>query len=237
MKIDLGKYDHIMLDMNGTFLFDFDRFDESQNFGETYVRTGYTNVSEQEAQRYVRGAYDHMIVRYIDEAYYHRFPTVPAAISASARETLAPDIIGELTDTFALHELGVLPPTHKQALDKLAAKHPLSVLSNLWAPKHRWLKKFPEWGIHQHFKALHFSSDGSEMKPHKAFFNRALTNLQLSPKQVLYVGDSYRCDVMGAIGAGVDVVWLAGNKAPVTQLPGHIATCVDLPDFVARTGL
>ena len=234
MKIDLGKYDHVMLDMNGTFLFDFDRFDESQNFGATYVKTGYTSLSELEAQRYVRQAYDHMIVRYVDEAFYHRFPTVPAAIRATAQETLPLQVIEELTDTFALHELGILPLTHKRALDELSSSHPLSVLSNLWAPKKRWLENMPSWGINQHFKALHFSSDGNEMKPHKAFFNRALGDLELSPKQVLYVGDSYRCDVMGAIGAGVDVVWLAGDKDPVEHLPGHIATCVDLPDFVSR---
>ncbi len=234
MKIDLGKYDHLMLDMNGTFLFEFDRFDESQNFGETYVKTGYTSLSESEAQKFVRQAYDHLAVRYIDEAYYHRFPSVQEAIKDTADVELPEEIVEELTDTFALHELGVLPETHKRSLDQLADKYPLSVLSNLWAPKKRWLDNMPSWEINQHFEAMHFSSDGVEMKPHPAFFNRALADLQLSPKQVLYVGDSYRCDVMGALGAKVDVVWLAGNKAPVEHLEGHLATCVDLPDFVSR---
>ncbi|MFK8055153.1 MAG: HAD family hydrolase [Saprospiraceae bacterium] len=234
MQIDLSKYDHVMLDMNGTFIFDFDNFDESQNFGATYIKAGYTNLTEQESQRYVRQAYDHMIVRYVDEAYYHRFPSVRQAIEATAQEALSSEVVEELVDTFALHELGILPDAHKRTLDQLAEKHPLSVLSNLWAPKQRWLDKMPSWGINQHFSDLHFSSDGNEMKPHSAFFNRALTDLQLSPKQVLYVGDSYRCDVLGAIGAGVDVVWLAGDKPAVAHRKGHIATCVDLPDFASR---
>lgn len=234
MKVDLGRYDHVMLDMNGTFLFDFDRFDESQNFGQTYIDAGYSNLTAAQAQQFVRRAYDYMVVRYVDEAYYHQFPSVKEAIIATAQEQLPEEILHELTDTFALHELGVLPDPHKQALDQLASKFPLSVLSNLWAPKHRWLKKMPSWGIHQHFSALHFSSDGDEMKPHAAFFNRALSDLQLSPKQVLYVGDSYRCDVMGAVGAGIDVVWLAGDKPPVNLRPGHVATHADLPEFVSR---
>ena len=234
MKIDLGKYDHIMLDMNGTFLMDFDRFDESQNFGETYVKTGYSNLSEEDSNECVRKAYEYMAVRYVDEAYYHRFPSVQHSINATSAEELRPEVVEELTDTFALHELGVLPETHKRALDLLADKYPLSVLSNLWAPKTRWLAKLPSWGINQHFKALHFSSDGDEMKPHPAFFKRALTDLELAPKQVLYVGDSYRCDVMGAIKAEVDVVWLAGNKPDVPHQKGHIATCIDLPDFASR---
>ncbi len=234
MKIDLAKYDHVMLDMNGTFLFEFDRFDESQKFGETYVNTGYNDLSEAEAQKFVRQAYDYLAVRYVDEAYYHRFPSVQQAVKSTSQVNLPPRIVEEITDTFALHELGILPDTHKQSLDQLAEKHPLSVLSNLWAPKQRWLDKMPTWGINQHFKALHFSSDGHEMKPHPAFFNRALQDLQLSPKQVLYVGDSYRCDVMGAIGAGVDVVWLAGDKPNVKHVEGHIATFIDLPDFVSR---
>ena len=234
MKIDLGKYDHVMLDMNGTFLFEFDRFDESQKFGETYVKTGYTNLSEREAHNFVREAYNYLAVRYIDEAYYHRFPSVQQAIEATAKVELPFEILEEITDTFALHEFGNLPETHKRSLDQLAEKYPLSILSNLWAPKNRWLDKMPAWGINQHFEAMHFSSDGNEMKPHAAFFNRALSDLQLSPKQVLYVGDSYRCDVMGAIGSGIDVVWLAGDKPAVNHLEGHLATCVDLPDFVSR---
>jgi len=234
MKIDLGKYDHVMLDMNGTFLFDFDRFDESQNFGKTYIRSGYTNLSEEASQKLVRQAYDHMAVRYVDEAYYHQFPSVQQAVVATAREVLSADGIEELTDTFAQHELGILPEKHRRALDTLVEKRPLSVLSNLWAPKKRWLDMLPSWGLSQHFKALHFSSDGNEMKPHPAFFNRALKDLQLSPKQVLYVGDSYRCDVMGASGAGVDVVWLAGDKEHVPHRKGQIATCKDLPDFISK---
>jgi HAD superfamily hydrolase (TIGR01662 family) len=45
-------------------------------------------------------------------------------------------------------------------------------------------------------------------KPHPDIFHQALAQMDLSPDRVLYVGDSYRHDVIGARNAGVDAVLL-----------------------------
>ena len=227
----LDAYEHILLDMNGTFVFGFDRFGLDEDFGATYERRGHASLAREEAQARVRAAYDYMAVRYIDEAYYHRFPTVAEALRATSDgRVLAQAVVDELVDTFTQHELGYLPDTHREALYRLRENKPLSVLSNLWAPKDQWLDKFAEWGIADLFDHLHFSSDGAEMKPHPAFFERALSYIGLSPKRVLYVGDSYRCDVMGARGVGMDVVWLSGGKE---DDPGHATAVAE--DLVSLT--
>lgn len=211
MKFDLDRYDHLLLDMNGTFVLEFDRFGPEQDFGATYQRLGYQSLAPDEAQQRVRAAHNYMTVRYTDEAYYANFPSVTKAFLETSTSVFSAEVTNELVATFTAHELGVLPPGYKVVLKNLSARKPLSLLSNLWAPKDRWLEQFAHWGISDYFQRLHFSSDGAEIKPHPAFFNRALQPIrQGNPAaRVLYVGDSYRCDVLGAVAAGIDVVWLS----------------------------
>jgi HAD superfamily hydrolase (TIGR01549 family) len=45
-------------------------------------------------------------------------------------------------------------------------------------------------------------------KPSPAFFRMALAQAGVGPGEALMVGDSYRADVRGAWGAGMDAVWL-----------------------------
>jgi putative hydrolase of the HAD superfamily len=45
-------------------------------------------------------------------------------------------------------------------------------------------------------------------KPNPAFFRMALDRSGVRPGEALMVGDSYRADVRGAWGAGMDAVWL-----------------------------
>lgn len=228
----LTDYDHVLLDMNGTFLFDFDKFGPEQDFGSTYVSLGYRGLTPAEAQAHVRRAYDYLAVRYIDETYYDSFPSVTRALRASGGEQLTDQTIEELVDTFAVHEFGVLPQGHKEALTRLAQIRPVSVLSNLWAPKQRWLAAFEAWGIADLFDALHFSSDGASMKPHPTFFDQALRAIWAKnpTARVVHVGDSYRCDVAGALGAGIDAVWLSEQREVGSREQGLVAR---FPDFIS----
>ncbi len=237
MRFDLEPYDHVLLDMNGTFVFEFDRFGPEQNFGETYQSLGYQVLSSDEAHRRVRAAYDYMAVRYTDEAHYANFPRVAEALVKTSTNVLPPQIIDELVATFSAHELGVLPQPYKTALENLSARKLLSVLSNLWAPKDRWLEQFAQWGISDYFHRLHFSSDGPEIKPHPAFFNRALRPIrQENPTaRVLYVGDSYRCDVLGAVAVGIDVVWLSTEESDRRTEGEPVAQFANLLEFVSAT--
>lgn len=45
-------------------------------------------------------------------------------------------------------------------------------------------------------------------KPNPAFFRVAAENVGVEPAEALMVGDSYRADVSGAWGAGMDALWL-----------------------------
>jgi putative hydrolase of the HAD superfamily len=62
-------------------------------------------------------------------------------------------------------------------------------------------------------------------KPDVCIFQRGLTELELAPAEVLYVGDHPVNDVLGASAAGLTPVWLKGtyswptdHKEPKFQL-------------------
>ncbi len=236
-KFNLDRYDHLLLDMNGTFVFDFDRFGPEQNFGATYAALGYRSLGQEEAHRRVRAAHDYMAARYVNEAYYANFPSVAEAVAQTSPKALTTEVINELVATFAAHELGVLPSGYKVALKNLSDRKPLSLLSNLWCPKERWLDQFAQWGIADYFRSRYFSSDGREIKPHPVFFNRALQPIrQGNPAaRVLYVGDSYRCDVLGAVAAGIDAVWLSTDESVRITEGQPVAKFANLLEFEEAT--
>ncbi len=72
-------------------------------------------------------------------------------------------------------------------------------------------------------------------KPNPAGFHHACDQLGVAPADLVYVGDSYRCDVEGGLAAGVRPVWVDrwGTTLPVPdgvtritgldQLPGALA--------------
>lgn len=76
-------------------------------------------------------------------------------------------------------------------------------------------------GIGELFQfSLQAGPDG-RMKPYADLFLAAAKRLQVSPAQILHIGDSHRADVMGALNAGSQAAWLDLNQSTVAILP-HI---------------
>lgn len=76
-------------------------------------------------------------------------------------------------------------------------------------------------GIGELFEfSLQAGPDG-KMKPYSDLFHAAVTRLQVSPAEILHIGDSHRADVMGALNAGCQAAWLDHYQSPVAVLP-HI---------------
>lgn len=81
-------------------------------------------------------------------------------------------------------------------------------------------------------------------KPNPAFYRLALETAGVDSSQGLMVGDSYRADVLGAWGAGMDAVWLARSDGmsitPADEpVPGdvrRIQSLEELPDIVRAGG-
>lgn len=80
-------------------------------------------------------------------------------------------------------------------------------------------------------------------KPNPTFFRMALDRSGVGPADALMVGDSYRADVRGAWGAGMDALWLHRSEGSITPVDEPIPSDVrrirsldELPAIVRSGG-
>ena len=107
-----------------------------------------------------------------------------------------------------------LTPEIMQLLTALAQRYKIIAITNGNACIHKM-------GIGELFEfSLQAGPDG-RMKPYADLFLTAAARLQVSPAQILHIGDSHRADVMGALNAGCQAAWLDHYQSPATVLP-HI---------------
>jgi len=94
-------------------------------------------------------------------------------------------------------------------LKKLGYK--LGLLSN--AQRSFSLAEMEMLGIRSYFDALVFSSDVGVQKPDRPVFERILTQLSLSPDEVVFIGNDLKADISGAKALGMSTVLLRSNIA------------------------
>jgi putative hydrolase of the HAD superfamily len=97
-------------------------------------------------------------------------------------------------------------PDALPALARLASRYPLVALSNGNADVHRV-------GVGQFFHAAISAREFGVGKPDPRIFHAAAVAAQVAPHEVLHVGDDPLMDVLGAVSAGMQSVWVnrAGN--------------------------
>lgn len=113
-----------------------------------------------------------------------------------------------------------------QALEALASRYPVVALSNGNADVRRV-------GIGQHFRASISAQGAGVAKPDPRIFHLAAEAVQVAPHEVLHIGDDATLDAWGAMGAGMQAVWVnaAGHDWPHDAAP-H-ATVRHLAEVVA----
>jgi putative hydrolase of the HAD superfamily len=81
-------------------------------------------------------------------------------------------------------------------------------------------------------------------KPDPAFYRLALERAGIEPPEAVMVGDSYRADVRGAWGAGMEAVWLDRHEGmsitpagePIPNDVRRIRSLDELPDIIRSGG-
>ncbi len=79
--------------------------------------------------------------------------------------------------------------------------------------------KFESTGLADCFDAVVISGEVGMGKPDPAVFAYALEQLGTTAQTTVMVGDSWGRDVLGALGAGMAAVWVAGGRAAPATLP------------------
>ncbi len=203
----------LLLDMNSTFMFDEDRFGDSEDFSVHYSKMG-GKLPQVEINMIVRAVYEYLDARYPDENYRHSFPSLESAIREVADKTLSGDEIKKIINTFAFHELGSIPKEYAAALHELRKRFTLAAVIGIWAPKTAWLKELERADISGLFSVTSFSSDHGMVKPSPRPFELVLSQLGMEKSQAIVVGDSPRRDLGGAKSAGIDCILVGGAEHP-----------------------
>ncbi|MEE9429525.1 MAG: HAD family hydrolase [Melioribacteraceae bacterium] len=203
----------LLLDMNSTFMFGEDRFDESEDFSIHYHKLG-GKLQASEVNKIIRSAFDYIDVRYPDEQYRNNFPSVKTAMQETSTNSLSKKEMETLIDTFAFHELGHIPNEYLVALQNLHKRFTLAAVIDIWSPKKLWVELFEELGIMSLFNVISFSSDHGMVKPSPKPFELVMGQLEISSENALMIGDSARRDLGGANTANIDCVLVGGASSP-----------------------
>jgi putative hydrolase of the HAD superfamily/5'-nucleotidase len=235
----LDRYEALLLDMNGTFMFGEDRFGPAQDYYSTYRDLSGSRLTPSAVRQEVEDCYDRMAAMYEDPSHIDRFPQVREVLARSPACAGLPAAEVELIESvIARHERGRVPDEYAAALCRLAVTHRLGVVTNIWSRKPPWLDELRRAGVLDLFTVAVFSSDGPTIKPSPSLFRQALTALAVPPRSVVVVGDSLRCDVGGAVAAGLESVWInpsgafraAGSPSPTFEVRSVLGLVHDEPD-------
>lgn len=85
----------------------------------------------------------------------------------------------------------------------------IGICSDLTA--HIQHRKIRRLGIAHLIDAVVTSEEAGVEKPHLQMFTMILSKLGVAASEALYIGDSYKKDVVGAESAGIDVLWYKGK--------------------------
>ncbi|MHC5819319.1 MAG: HAD family hydrolase [Nostoc sp.] len=130
-------------------------------------------------------------------------------IEMSYRSTLAQldiqtDQISNLSQSFwhIFNHFAVMEPDVNEVLTVLARNYRLAVITNGFVSAQ--LPRMQAAGIEHFFEAVVVSEAIGFAKPSPEIFNHALSRLNLTSAQVLYVGDSLKHDYTGATQVKID---------------------------------
>lgn len=94
-------------------------------------------------------------------------------------------------------------PSTREALERIAARYPIAVISNADG---RIAELLGRCGIANCFRTITDSGIVGHEKPHPVIFHTALASIGAEPGDSLYVGDVYAVDYCGAVRAGMEAV-------------------------------
>lgn len=220
----LDRFDVILLDLNGTFMFGHDRFGPDQNYYATYRASGGVRLDRARVTMMMDRCLRDLLRVYEDPAHFDDFPTLSEAFTAFA--DAHPDDLPALCATFAAHELGSVPPAHAALLQQLSTTHQLGVVSNICGDPASWRAHFTEVGLASVFTCTVFSSEGRTIKPSSRIFLRAFAALP-DAHRILFVGDSWERDIVPAKQLGWATAWI--SDASVSDADCLIPNLLALP--------
>ena len=97
-------------------------------------------------------------------------------------------------------------PYARDAFLRIAQAYPVGIMTNGFVEiQNAKLDQFEE--LRSHSTVILISEEIGFMKPDRRLFEHAATSAGFAPDHILYIGDSYRSDILGGVRAGWQVCW------------------------------
>lgn len=243
------KCDVILCDLFDTVLdFDRERLPLVQVDGQSY------RSSSGAAYEVVRQVHPHVTLEEVFRAFVGSFRSAEELRKASHREIRAEERIGMFFERLGLPGEGgdgalgrrvlaahtaelvkamVLPPGNREAIDRLASRYRLAIVSN-FDHTPTALRGLEVHGIGHRFERVVVSADVGWRKPRPEIFQAVFDAMGIGPDQAIFVGDRPELDVAGAKGVGMACIWVnrEGERIPDGQpQPDH--TVSRFPDILS----
>lgn len=93
----------------------------------------------------------------------------------------------------------------------------MGIISNMILPGVLLERFLQSEGLRPLFNRVITSSETGYLKPHPRIFEFALDAIDCRPEEALYVGDTFRQDIVGARSVGMRAIWLNSRNEPVSQ--------------------
>ena len=117
----------------------------------------------------------------------------------------------------------------------LASDYTLALLTNGAPDLQR--EKIAASGLEPFFKAIAVSGEHGIGKPKPEIFHRLHRELEVSPEEVVMVGNSLERDIAGARNAGIRSIWVRvpGSEEHADVTPDHtIISLAEIPEILNR---
>ena len=125
-----------------------------------------------------------------------------------------------------------LLPHAKELLEYLAAKYPITVVTNGFPEVQH--TKFEMTGVNHLFTHKVISEEVGVNKPDKRIFDIALRINNIDATEAIMIGDHYNVDIIGAQNAGIDQIFLCNDTDEDNALPAtyHVHELLEIRDIL-----
>lgn len=139
----------------------------------------------------------------------------------------------------ALLDLPLLKEGVEDALSYVSDHYKVGLISVTGVTPGRVIRVIlDDYDVLKYFDALTFSDEVKVVKPHTGLFLACLREIGVDATRAVHIGDSFKSDVVGAIDAGMNAIWLKDREQ--VQVPGYVPYAIihnlsELPNVLTHS--
>jgi len=110
----------------------------------------------------------------------------------------------------------IIYPDAIRVLESMGEKHRLCMITN--GPPNWQREKLEKLDITKYFEEIIVSSEIGHHKPSPKIFEEMTRRMGVEPSEIIYIGNDYRKDIVGANGAGWSTAWINREKEVIEEV-------------------